>query len=360
VVTAKDIEECYKAERRWFEANGKPVHDTNARYGLTDHDDDGDDDDDDDDGHHHHDGDIDRVNGEGHGLDAAHHGDVDPDFEASSDSATDSSLSEHLTKRKMERHHDGGDGVEWRSRSRDSSVMARDEFAGRRAESEPPPTWHRNLGIPWYRQFEDVPPDPMEQEAPLSDSTNSESDSESVSGSPSPSSSASGSVSASGSDGDVDDDDSVGDLQRDFGAIKLDDDDTPPRGHCQQSSIIFHGDVGDGCNLKEIGALSAGGNGDGDGIEDKDEEDPDDGQDEDVLLEHRKEEEQKQIAMDIKEDLDPVPDLDETKMDQIASLPHFPENGQGAAARFRAPSASINSTHSHSRASSSASTFDID
>ena len=59
-------------------------------------------------------------------------------------------------------------------------------------------------------------------------------------------------------------------------------------------------------------------------------------------------------------ELAPVPDFDETKMDQIASLPHFPENGQGAAARFRAPSASINSTHSHSRASSSASTFDID
>merc|ERR1712232_445570 len=34
-ITKKDIEECYKAECKWYASNGKPSEDTNANYGLS-------------------------------------------------------------------------------------------------------------------------------------------------------------------------------------------------------------------------------------------------------------------------------------------------------------------------------------
>merc|ERR1711971_1159578 len=120
VITPEDVAECLKAERRWFESGGKPVRDTNARYGL--------------------------------GSDSEADGKDDDDSERAPDS-NDSISSETESS-------PGLDAKRQRpllaDRDRDSSVMARDEFANRRAESEPPPTWHRYLGIPWNSQFDDV------------------------------------------------------------------------------------------------------------------------------------------------------------------------------------------------------------
>jgi len=102
-ITKQDIEECYKSECKWFRSKGKPTADTNANYGLSDA----------------------SVDG---------------------DSATEQSCSSDEEASHSTNHSPS-------IRTRDPSVDARDIFVNRRAESEPPVTWHKYLGIKWYEQF---------------------------------------------------------------------------------------------------------------------------------------------------------------------------------------------------------------
>merc|ERR1712176_824768 len=55
-----------------------------------------------------------------------------------------------------ESRSDDDDTNSYKTRSRDPSIDGRDEFANRRAQSEPPVTWHKYLGIKWYQQFEEI------------------------------------------------------------------------------------------------------------------------------------------------------------------------------------------------------------
>ena len=112
-ITKKDIEECYKAECKWFKSNGKPPDDTNANYGLSVYD-------------------LYKMNAEDDDNDDDED-DVDEDDMGSSSQSAESDTS---------------------TRSRSSSVDARDQFKNKRSMSEPPVTWHKYLGIKWYEQFE--------------------------------------------------------------------------------------------------------------------------------------------------------------------------------------------------------------
>merc|ERR1719474_153278 len=361
-ITEQDVEHCLNAEIRWFQSGGKPVVDTNAH-------DDGDDDEDD--------GGRSRPTP----SDRAANGDVDGssgdgmDSECSlSGSAAAATAASKRKAAKGGHGADGGESMEWRWRSRDSSVSARDEFAGRRAESEPPPTWHRNAAIPWYRQFDEVVPTmAMGSDHGTDDDDEDDSDSESAStadldanfkalrlnGARFDDEDGGDERRESESDDDDDDDDDDIDVDGDRddddeeevdgdgdGVESVDDSkyDERSSGRRQHygasSSIVFHGDI-------DCSPLP-------DGAEDKDEEDLEPMM---ATVTAKEEEEEKGVSVEppsaMKEDEDFVGD---EVGDDIASLRHFPRNGQDP--RFRAPSASLGS--SHSRASSSASTLDID
>ncbi len=121
VITKKDIEQCYKAECKWFKCGGKPSSDTNAHYGC----------------------------------DSEEAAEFDSGSGSESNTNTESDYDDDDVEDGSEDEEDDDEDKSIRSRS--SSVDARDEFANKRSQSEPPVTWHRYLGIyKWYQQFDDI------------------------------------------------------------------------------------------------------------------------------------------------------------------------------------------------------------
>eukprot|EP01083_Nonionella_stella_P311760 1112685_1 len=101
-VTKEDIEQCVRAEEHWLATHGKPTKDTNAII-------------------------------------------VEDEDEEDEDQDTEDDDDEVDQK---------ADAYDETSRSRDSSVDPFSELLLKRAQSEPPLTWHRHIGIAWYQQFE--------------------------------------------------------------------------------------------------------------------------------------------------------------------------------------------------------------
>eukprot|EP00484_Ammonia_sp_Unknown_P019324 CAMPEP_0197038032 /NCGR_PEP_ID=MMETSP1384-20130603/15083_1 /TAXON_ID=29189 /ORGANISM="Ammonia sp." /LENGTH=1212 /DNA_ID=CAMNT_0042468423 /DNA_START=30 /DNA_END=3668 /DNA_ORIENTATION=- len=142
IITKQDIEQCYKAECKWFKAKGKPTTDTNSHYGVSGN-------------HAKHKNDDDDSSSSQSITDDDEEDDDDED-EVSKDSVDD--------EEEDDDDEDSEDVLGNASRSRDSSVDARDEFANVRSRSEPPVTWHKYIGIPWYEQFEEIMPTEHEEE----------------------------------------------------------------------------------------------------------------------------------------------------------------------------------------------------
>ena len=141
VINKQDIEECYKAECKWFKSNGKPTTDTNANYGIS--------------SFHKNNKKRNSKIDQSSTTDNDDYDDDDDDDESSDD---DDLSSDDDDDDDNDNDEDDESIFDDRSRSRESSVDGRDAFANRRAESEPPPTWHKYLGIKWYQQFEDIAP----------------------------------------------------------------------------------------------------------------------------------------------------------------------------------------------------------
>merc|ERR1712228_291516 len=338
-ITKKDIEECYKAECRWYESNGKPPTDTNANYGLTAYD-------------------LYKMNEEN----ANEEDDDDEDDDESEEESAESITSSH--------------------RSRSSSVDARDQFANKRAMSEPPVTWHKYLGIKWYEQFEDILDSKEEYGMNGMDHNddNEESDDDDLYEMDPEFDPHENKLVESYEEYEDDSSDSEQDetLKKPFNGLKhrvsleiAEDqndenedyeefDEENENEHQTQSSLIIHGDETKDF-LEQIGVNEN--EYDAEADDEDDEEKEQDNDLSDILQKLSlnsstngnltKLNEQNDNASDMELDNDEMDEID----DKIASLPIFSNNGN----RDLRNSISTNSSHgAHSRTSSSTSTFDID